>query len=168
MFPDIPWQLLHRIFNTLWPMIKGKILINLWELFFFFLKLPIPSEKFIRVLLVSPSLPQSEKLVPHIPLLTIVVIGFQKPYTKTEEGTGLELNDDSWRLALYSSFTNVGSKYSFSGGLWRREICCWWTWWGENHSEATDPCNSKEVLRNHLFALGVYSQLWPSNLLPRE
>jgi hypothetical protein len=28
-----------------------------------------------------------------IPLLTIVVIGLQKSYTKTEVGVGLELND---------------------------------------------------------------------------
>ncbi len=41
---------------------------------------------------VSPSLPQSEKLVPYILLLTIVVIGLQKPYAKTKVGAGLEMN----------------------------------------------------------------------------
>jgi hypothetical protein len=33
---------------------------------------------------VSPSLPQSEKLVRYIPLPTIVVTGLRKPYTNTE------------------------------------------------------------------------------------
>jgi hypothetical protein len=36
---------------------------------------------------VSPSSPQSEKLVPYILLPTIVVIDLRKPYTKTEVGT---------------------------------------------------------------------------------
>jgi hypothetical protein len=38
-----------------------------------------------------PSLPQSEKLVLYVLLLTIVVIGLQKHYTNTEVGAGLEL-----------------------------------------------------------------------------
>jgi hypothetical protein len=42
------------------------------------------------ILILSP-LPLSEKLVPHIPLLTVMAIGLQKPYTKKEVGTGLEL-----------------------------------------------------------------------------
>jgi hypothetical protein len=41
---------------------------------------------------VSPSLPQSEKFVQYILLLTIVVIGLRKPCTKIEVGAGIELN----------------------------------------------------------------------------
>jgi hypothetical protein len=40
----------------------------------------------------TPS-PQLEKLVPYIPLLTIVVTGLRKPYTETEVGAHLELID---------------------------------------------------------------------------
>jgi hypothetical protein len=41
--------------------------------------------------IVSPSLTQSEKLVPYIPLLFILVIGFCNTlyYSKMEVGTGL-------------------------------------------------------------------------------
>jgi hypothetical protein len=49
-------------------------------------------------------LPSSEKLVLFIPLLTIVVIGFQKLYIKTEVGAGLALNDVYlilWRLVMW-------------------------------------------------------------------
>ncbi len=42
---------------------------------------------------VSPSSPQLEKLIPYILLLTIVVIALRRPYTKTEVGAVLELND---------------------------------------------------------------------------
>ncbi len=49
---------------------------------------------------VSRSLPQSEKLVPYISLLTIRVLWLCKPYTKIEEGTGLELSDVYWRLVV--------------------------------------------------------------------
>ncbi len=41
--------------------------------------------------------------------LIIVVIGFQKPYTKTEVGVFLELYDVYWRLVM--QIFNVGSKY---------------------------------------------------------
>ncbi len=64
-------------------------------------------------------LAQSEKKVPYIPLLTIVVIDLQKPDTKTEVGTGLELVDVSiedlqcrccYRLTVYGLISR--SKYS--------------------------------------------------------
>jgi hypothetical protein len=42
---------------------------------------------------IFPSSPQFEKLVLYIKLLTILVIGLRKPYTKMEEGAGLELYD---------------------------------------------------------------------------
>ncbi len=42
---------------------------------------------------ISPSSPQFEELVLYMKLPTILVIGLQKPYTKTEEGAGLELYD---------------------------------------------------------------------------
>jgi hypothetical protein len=40
-----------------------------------------------------PPRPQLVKLVPYIPLPSIVVIGLRKPYTKTEVGTGLVIYD---------------------------------------------------------------------------
>jgi hypothetical protein len=43
----------------------------------------------LHALSVSLSSPQSEKLVPDIPLPTLGIIGFQKPYTKMEVGAGL-------------------------------------------------------------------------------
>ncbi len=36
-----------------------------------------------------PSSPKSKKLVPYIPLLTMVVVGLQKTYSRTEVGVGL-------------------------------------------------------------------------------
>ncbi len=46
--------------------------------------------------------------------------------------------------------------------------CCWWQWLGEDHSETTDPCRSKWVLRTFLFALRFYSHIWPWDLLPQS
>jgi hypothetical protein len=52
---------------------------------------------------VSPSSTQLEKLIPYIPLLTIVVIGLWKPCTKSTVGN---LYDVYWRLAMWMILVN--------------------------------------------------------------
>jgi hypothetical protein len=69
----------------------GAIVPYIVEKYVCYIILYFHLKKDVLYILVSPSSPKSEKLVPYILLLAIVVIGLQNLCTKMEVGAGLEL-----------------------------------------------------------------------------
>jgi hypothetical protein len=74
------------------------------------------------IIIVSPFLSQSEKLILYIPFPAIVVVSLQKPCTKTEVGAGLELYDVMEKTCYMVVVHEIG--IIFFRGMVKRRYCC--------------------------------------------